>query len=154
MRPPRIVRAPQHLCFVAPRCTLCVRRSSTPSVRVRAKSADADDEPELSTPGRSQLSATVRRAHILPPPSPQHAFPNAAVDGPCLCRRRKQQQVQLQIDELGMEALQDRLQSAAETPANPPYRLATLIQVRLPAADLHVPISAVTWVVALRAVSS
>lgn len=43
--------------------------------------------------------------------------------------RRKQQQVEQQIKELGMDSLQERLEDAAQTPAKPPYRLATLIQV-------------------------
>lgn len=43
--------------------------------------------------------------------------------------RRKQQQVENQLKELGMDSLQERLEDAAQTPANPPYRLATLIQV-------------------------
>ena len=67
----------------------------------RAQGSSGGDQEELSSPGRSQLSATIRR---------------------------KQQQVQRQIDELGMEALQERLESAAQTPANPAYRLSTLIQ--------------------------
>ena len=46
----------------------------------------------------------------------------------CMCRR-KQQQVEQQIKELGMDSLQERLEDAAQTPAKPPYRLATLIQV-------------------------
>jgi hypothetical protein len=46
--------------------------------------------------------------------------------------RRKQQQVEQQIMELGMDSLQERLEDAAQTPAKPPYRLATLIQVTQP----------------------
>lgn len=43
--------------------------------------------------------------------------------------RRKKAQVEAQINELGMETLQERLESAAQMPAQPPYRLSTLIQV-------------------------
>ncbi|CAL5220305.1 g2293 [Coccomyxa viridis] len=42
--------------------------------------------------------------------------------------RRKQQQIENQLKELGMDALQERLEDAAETPAKPPYRLARLVQ--------------------------
>lgn len=48
-----------------------------------------------------------------------------------LAIRRKRSQIQAQLDELGMETLQERLESAAQTPASPPYRLASLIQVSL-----------------------
>jgi hypothetical protein len=41
--------------------------------------------------------------------------------------RRKQRQVEAQLKELGMEALDERLQSATQVPVNPPYRLARLI---------------------------
>lgn len=51
------------------------------------------------------------------------------------CHRRKQQQIENQLRELGMESLQKRLEDAAETPAKPPYRLARLIQV--PAASVR-----------------
>ncbi|CAL8470646.1 g10188 [Coccomyxa elongata] len=48
--------------------------------------------------------------------------------------RRKKAQVEAQIDELGMDALQERLESAAQLPAQPSYRLSTLIQdIRLQA---------------------
>lgn len=43
--------------------------------------------------------------------------------------RRKQQQIENQLKELGMDSLQERLEDAAQTPAKPPYRLARLIQV-------------------------
>jgi hypothetical protein len=43
--------------------------------------------------------------------------------------RRKKAQVEAQIDELGMDALQERLESAAQIPAQPPYQLSSLIQV-------------------------
>ena len=45
------------------------------------------------------------------------------------CNRRKQQQIENQLKELGMDSLQERLEDAAQTPAKPPYRLARLIQV-------------------------
>ncbi len=44
--------------------------------------------------------------------------------------RRKQQQVQGRLRELGEEGLEERLQMAGESPANPPHRLAKAIQVR------------------------
>ena len=58
------------------------------------------------------------------------AQPAAIAEAPTVhsCRR-KQQQVENQLKELGMDSLQERLEDAAQTPANPPYRLATLIQV-------------------------
>ena len=46
-----------------------------------------------------------------------------------LCRR-KQRQLQVQLQEVGDDALGERLQGAAERPADPPFRLSTLIQVR------------------------
>ncbi|GAB4821519.1 hypothetical protein N2152v2_008565 [Parachlorella kessleri] len=42
--------------------------------------------------------------------------------------RRKQQQVQGRLKELGEEGLEERLQMAGESPANPPHRLAKVIQ--------------------------
>lgn len=45
-----------------------------------------------------------------------------------LCRR-KQRQLQVQLQEVGDEALQERLEGAAERPASPPFRLSSLIQV-------------------------
>ncbi|KAK9830183.1 hypothetical protein WJX72_010171 [[Myrmecia] bisecta] len=42
--------------------------------------------------------------------------------------RRKQGQIKALLDDMGMEALEERLQGAGETPAHPPYRLSTLIQ--------------------------
>ncbi|GBF99220.1 indole-3-glycerol-phosphate synthase [Raphidocelis subcapitata] len=41
--------------------------------------------------------------------------------------KRKQRQVESQLTELGMEALDERLQSATQAPVNPPYRLSRLI---------------------------
>ncbi len=37
--------------------------------------------------------------------------------------RRKQQQVEADLKELGEEALEERMQSALQTPASPQYRL-------------------------------
>ncbi|KAK9826081.1 hypothetical protein WJX81_000287 [Elliptochloris bilobata] len=42
--------------------------------------------------------------------------------------RRKQGTLQVQLQEIGDEALQERLEGAAQRPASPPYRLSTLIQ--------------------------
>lgn len=52
-----------------------------------------------------------------------------------LCRR-KQRQLQVQLQEVGDDALQERLQGAAERPANPPFRLSSLIQVLIQALAL------------------
>ena len=43
--------------------------------------------------------------------------------------KRKQKQMENLLQEMGMEALEDRLQSATATPANPPHRFVQLIQV-------------------------
>lgn len=43
--------------------------------------------------------------------------------------KRKQKQVAELLQELGMEALEDRLQSATASPCRPPHRFAQLIQV-------------------------
>ena len=41
--------------------------------------------------------------------------------------RRKSQQIQAQLQELGEEALEERMQSGVAMLTNPPYRLSTLI---------------------------
>lgn len=46
---------------------------------------------------------------------------------PMICRR-KQKQVEAHLKELGMQALEERLQSAVSSPASPGYRLLQLIQ--------------------------
>ncbi|GFR47518.1 hypothetical protein Agub_g9140 [Astrephomene gubernaculifera] len=46
--------------------------------------------------------------------------------------RRKQRELEAAIRELGMEALDERLRSAAQLPARPPYRLASLIAEEVP----------------------
>ncbi|KXZ49270.1 hypothetical protein GPECTOR_22g863 [Gonium pectorale] len=46
--------------------------------------------------------------------------------------RRKQRQLEATIRELGIEALDERLRSATQLPANPPYRLSTLIAETVP----------------------
>ena len=43
--------------------------------------------------------------------------------------KRKQRQLADLMQEIGMESLEDRLQSATASPANPPHRFAQLIQV-------------------------
>ena len=43
-----------------------------------------------------------------------------------------------------MDSLQERLEDAAQTPANPPYRLATLIQVMIAIlTEIMLPFSAI-----------
>lgn len=46
--------------------------------------------------------------------------------------KRKQKQVAELLQELGMEALEDRLQSATASPCRPPHRFAQLIQESIP----------------------
>ena len=46
--------------------------------------------------------------------------------------RRKQRQVTMQLDELGMENLETQLHDATERPAEPSHRLATVMAVRSP----------------------
>lgn len=41
--------------------------------------------------------------------------------------RRKQKQLEAKFKEMGMEAMDEALSRAASLPANPPYRLSTLI---------------------------
>jgi len=43
--------------------------------------------------------------------------------------KRKQKQMADLLQDMGMEALEERLQSATASPANPPHRFAQLIQV-------------------------
>lgn len=64
-----------------------------------------------------------------------------------LCCRRKQQEVAAQLQELGEEALEERLRSATSSPARPPHRLTELIATIVPqasaaAARPHVPVRA------------
>ena len=47
--------------------------------------------------------------------------------GSATVSRRKQAQIEAQLKELGMEGLEERLQSATQSPAQPPYKLARLI---------------------------
>lgn len=46
--------------------------------------------------------------------------------------RRKSTQVEAHLKELGLESLEDRMQSAVQVPAHPPYRLSTLIAETVP----------------------
>ena len=46
--------------------------------------------------------------------------------------RRKQRQVTLQLDELGMDNLETQLHDATQRPAEPLHRFATLIMVNKP----------------------
>eukprot|EP00195_Chlamydomonas_chlamydogama_P012328 CAMPEP_0202904284 /NCGR_PEP_ID=MMETSP1392-20130828/28654_1 /ASSEMBLY_ACC=CAM_ASM_000868 /TAXON_ID=225041 /ORGANISM="Chlamydomonas chlamydogama, Strain SAG 11-48b" /LENGTH=159 /DNA_ID=CAMNT_0049591837 /DNA_START=129 /DNA_END=604 /DNA_ORIENTATION=- len=46
--------------------------------------------------------------------------------------RRKAAQVEAQITELGMEGLEERLKNSVAVPANPPYRLSTLLAEAVP----------------------
>ena len=44
--------------------------------------------------------------------------------------RRKQRQISMALDELGMEALEQQLQNATESPASPPHRFVRKLVVR------------------------
>ena len=46
--------------------------------------------------------------------------------------RRKSTQVEAQLKELGLESLEERMQSAVQVPLNPPYRLSRLIAETVP----------------------
>lgn len=81
---------------------------------MRGKTAAESAVPTGTTPlPDADADAAVPRS--LHPPNPNN---NQTTN------RRKQRQIEAQIKELGMEALDERLQSATSTPANPPYRLA------------------------------
>eukprot|EP00879_Flechtneria_rotunda_P029235 GHRR01031533.1.p1 GENE.GHRR01031533.1~~GHRR01031533.1.p1 ORF type:complete len:152 (-),score=34.88 GHRR01031533.1:413-868(-) len=47
--------------------------------------------------------------------------------GDCLTYRRKSRQVEAQLKELGLEALEERLSSATQNPAQPSYRLSRMV---------------------------
>lgn len=53
--------------------------------------------------------------------------PSTSYNSLAVTIRRKQRQVESQLQELGMESLDDRLQLATQAPVNPPYRLSRLI---------------------------
>lgn len=46
------------------------------------------------------------------------------------CLRRKQDELRSTLDELGVEAMDDKMKLAAEVPVTRPYRLAHLVQNR------------------------
>ena len=71
-------------------------------VKVRAQEDDSSGGAEGSTGRPNALTATVKR---------------------------KQKQVAELIEELGMDTLEEKLQSATASPARPPYRFVQLIQV-------------------------
>ncbi len=86
-------------CFLLRRH--CQRRTyrHRPCLRLRAAEGD-DAESAGPVRGKSQLELVIRR---------------------------KQTQVEAQLTELGVEALEQRLQDSVQVPASPPYKLARLI---------------------------
>ena len=62
-----------------------------------------------------------------------------------LCRR-KQRQITLQLDDLGMENLETQLHDATERPSEPRHRFATLVMVFHPRAKAHACLSRSTAV--------
>lgn len=71
-------------------------------------------------------------AGAQPNPKPDDEPPKTPLNALEQTIRRKQKQLEASIRELGMEALDERLQSATQMPANPPYRLSTLIAEAVP----------------------
>ena len=53
----------------------------------------------------------------------------------CFECRRKQRQITLQLDDLGMENLETQLHDATERPSEPRHRFATVIMVLVPVAN-------------------
>jgi len=51
--------------------------------------------------------------------------------------RRKQRQITLQLDDLGMENLETQLHDATERPSEPRHRFATVIMVLIPDANVQ-----------------
>ncbi|GIL51135.1 hypothetical protein Vafri_7208 [Volvox africanus] len=75
----------------------------------------------------------VSRASGSPnPPGPDGEPPKTPINALEATIRRKQRELETTIRELGMEALDERLQSATQMPLNPPYRLSTLIAESVP----------------------
>ena len=104
-------------------------------VCVRSMPTGDEEKGTPLNPSGNQLTAIIRCAHRR---SKAWLVQQSMQNRPLLlcmrrvtCHRRKQQQIENQLKELGMDALQERLEDAAETPAKPPYRLARLIQVIL-----------------------
>ncbi|EFJ49598.1 hypothetical protein VOLCADRAFT_104174 [Volvox carteri f. nagariensis] len=75
-------------------------------------------------PWRASSSPNPSGPDDEPPKTPPNAL-EATI-------RRKQRELEAAIRELGMEALDERLQSATQVPATPPYRLSRLIAEHVP----------------------
>ncbi|KAG2500630.1 hypothetical protein HYH03_001397 [Edaphochlamys debaryana] len=82
----------------------------------------------------ARRATVLRRAGPGPggKPDPDDQPPKTPMNALEATIRRKQRQLEATIKELGMEALDERLQSATSMPANPPYRLSTLIAENVP----------------------
>ncbi|GLC35625.1 hypothetical protein PLESTB_000186800 [Pleodorina starrii] len=83
-------------------------------------------------PARRRTCVPPRASGGQPNPQPDDEPPKTPTNALEATIRRKQRELETTIRELGMEALDERLQSATQMPANPPYRLSTLIAESVP----------------------
>ncbi|GLI62069.1 hypothetical protein VaNZ11_004496 [Volvox africanus] len=79
-----------------------------------------------------RVPAVLRASGSPNPTGPDGEPPKTPMNALEATIRRKQRELETTIRELGMEALDERLQSATQMPLNPPYRLSTLIAESVP----------------------
>ncbi|KAI8464154.1 MAG: hypothetical protein J3K34DRAFT_441386 [Monoraphidium minutum] len=83
--------------------------------------------PPSSQRGLRPAARRQWRAAASPRDQDDDAAPSTSYNSLAVTIKRKQRQLEAQLTELGMEALDERLQSATQVPVNPPYRLSRLI---------------------------